>query len=95
MLVAVNPQSFAKDIASVRSGGYLIYDSTKKLHPDQIREDIHYIGIPMMALCMEHYQNPRQQQLFKNIVYVGALATLLDMEIQVIPYSNSYAMVTG
>jgi 2-oxoglutarate ferredoxin oxidoreductase subunit alpha len=84
LLVAVNPQSFAKDIASVKSGGYLIYDSTKKLHPDQVREDIQYIGIPMMALCMEHYQNPRQQQLFKNIVYVGALATLLDMDIQVI-----------
>ena len=84
MLVAVNPQSFAKDVASVKSGGYLIYDSTKKLHQDQMRDDIQYIGIPMMALCIEHYQNPRQQQLFKNIVYVGALATLLDMEIEVI-----------
>ncbi len=84
LLVAVNPQSFDKDVKSVRSGGYLVYDSTKKLHAEQIREDINYIGIPMMRLCMEHYQNPRQQQLFKNIVYVGALATLLDMEIEVI-----------
>lgn len=84
LLVGVNPQSYAKDIASVRPGGYFVYDSTKKLHHEFIREDIHYIGIPMMQLCMENYQNPRQQQLFKNIVYVGALAALLDIEVEVI-----------
>lgn len=84
VMVAVNPQSFAKDVASVKEGGYFVYDSTKKLHPEFIREDIHYIGIPMMQLCMDNYDVPRQQQLFKNIVYVGALATLLDVELDVI-----------
>ena len=84
LMVAVNPQSFAKDLASVREGGYFVYDSTKKLHPEFIREDINYIGIPMMQICMENYDVPRQQQLFKNIVYIGALATLLDVELEVI-----------
>jgi 2-oxoglutarate/2-oxoacid ferredoxin oxidoreductase subunit alpha len=84
LLVAVNPQSYAEDIKSVRPGGYLMYDSTKKLYEDFFREDIQYIGIPMMQLCMEHYRDPRHQQLFKNIVYVGALAALLDIEIGVI-----------
>lgn len=84
VMVAVNPQSFAKDVASVKEGGYFVYDSTKKLHPEFIREDIHYIGIPMMKICMDNYDVPRQQQLFKNIVYVGALATLLDIELDVI-----------
>ncbi len=84
LLVGVNPQSYAKDIAAVRPGGYFMYDSTKKLHHEFDREDIHYIGIPMMRLCMENFQHPRQQQLFKNIVYVGALAALLDIEIEVI-----------
>lgn len=84
LLVAVNPQSFSKDVASIKSGGYLIYDSTKKLHKEQMRDDIHFIGIPMMKLCMDNYKNPRQQQLFKNIVYVGALAPLLDMDVEVI-----------
>lgn len=84
LLVGVNPQTYTKDIASVRSGGYFVYDNSKKLHPEFFREDIHFIGIPMMQLCMENYTNPRHQQLFKNIVYVGALAALLDIEIEVI-----------
>jgi 2-oxoglutarate ferredoxin oxidoreductase subunit alpha len=84
LIVAVNPQTFAKDVASVVPGGYFVYDSTKKLHPEFIRKDIHYIGIPMMQLCMDNYDVPRQQQLFKNIVYIGALATLLDVEMGVI-----------
>lgn len=84
LIVAVNPQTFAKDVASVVPGGYFVYDSTKKLHAEFIREDINYIGIPMMQLCMDNYDVPRQQQLFKNIVYIGALATLLDVEMGVI-----------
>lgn len=84
LLVAVNPQSYKKDIASVKSGGYLVYDNTKKMHAEFIREDINYIGIPMMRLCMDHYDNARQQQLFKNIVYVGALSALLDIDMEVI-----------
>jgi 2-oxoglutarate ferredoxin oxidoreductase subunit alpha len=82
--VAVNPQSFKKDIAAVRSGGYLIYDSTKPLHPEFHREDIHFIGVPMMQLCMDHYSEPRQQQLFKNMVYIGALVELLEIELEVV-----------
>ncbi len=84
LLVGVNPQSLKKDIASVKSGGYFVYDSTRKLHAEFIREDINYIGIPMMKLSMEHYQVPRLQQLFKNIIYVGALVALLDIEMKVI-----------
>ena len=83
VLVAVNPATMKKDIESVLPGGYLIYDSSKVLHEDYIREGIHYIGIPMMAMVMEHYSVPRLQQLFKNMVYVGALIALLDMEMEV------------
>ncbi len=84
LVVGVNPQTYTKDIASVRPGGYFVYDNTKKLHAQYIREDIQYIGIPMMQLCMENYSVPRHQQLFKNIIYVGALAALLDIEVEVI-----------
>ncbi|MDF1695527.1 MAG: 2-oxoacid:acceptor oxidoreductase subunit alpha [Saprospiraceae bacterium] len=84
LLVGVNPQSLKKDIESVRPGGYFVYDSSKKLHADYIRADIHYIGIPMIKLAMEHYDRPRLQQLLKNIIYVGAVATLLDVEIDVV-----------
>lgn len=84
LMVAINPQSLAKDIASVRPGGFLVYDNTKKLYEDYIREDIHYVGIPMTQLCRDHYTDPRQRQLFKNIVYLGAVATLIDIELDVI-----------
>lgn len=84
LLVGVNPQSLEKDIASVKTGGYFVYDNSKKLHEQFIREDINYVGIPMMELSMQHYSAPRLQQLFKNIIYVGALAALLDMEMEVL-----------
>ncbi|HMQ07621.1 MAG TPA: 2-oxoacid:acceptor oxidoreductase subunit alpha [Saprospiraceae bacterium] len=84
IVVGVNPQSLEDDIASVRQGGYFIYDSSKKLHSQYLREDIHFIGIPMISLSMQYFQDPRHQQLFKNIIYVGALAALINMDMQVI-----------
>lgn len=83
-MVCVNPQSMAKDIASVRSGGYFLYDSTKQLYDDYIRPDIQYFGIPLMELCNAAYTDSRQRQLFKNVVYVGALSALLDIEFDVL-----------
>lgn len=83
LMVAVNPQSFAKDVASVRPGGYFLYDSSKKIHAEHIREDITYLGMPLMQMSNEAFSDPRQRQLFKNIIYVGALAALLDIEFKV------------
>ncbi len=84
ILVGVNPQSLKRDIESVTPGGYFVYDSSKKLHEEFIRTDINYIGIPMIKLAMEHYPVPRLQQLLKNMIYVGAVATLIDMEIDIL-----------
>jgi len=83
LMVCVNPQSLPQDVKSVRSGGYFVYDSTKILHPEFVREDITYIGIPMMEICLREYTDPRQRQLFKNMIYVGALSMLLDMDFEV------------
>lgn len=84
ILVGVNPQSFRDDVASVIKGGYFIYDSSKKLHAEYIRDDINMLGIPMMQLSMEHYELPRHQQLFKNIIYLGAVVALLDIDMEVV-----------
>ncbi len=84
LMVSVNPQSMLKDIQSVRTGGYFLYDNTKPLHKEYIREGITYLGIPLMGICMEQYSDPRQRQLFKNIIYVGALSALLDIEFAVL-----------
>src|ERR1051326_5735012 len=83
LMVCVNPQSMAADVASVKKGGYFLYDSTKKLHDEFIRKDINYIGIPLMEICNKEFSDARQRQLFKNIVYVGALSALLNIEFSV------------
>lgn len=84
LMVAVNPQSMLKDVKDVKAGGYFMYDSSKKLHPEYIREDITYLGIPLMQMCNEAYSDARQRQLFKNIIYVGALSALFNIEFSVL-----------
>lgn len=84
IMVCLNPQSLPKDVATVKPGGFFMYDSTKLLHKEHIREDITYLGVPMMEICLKEYSDPRQRQLFKNMIYVGALATLLDIELDTV-----------
>jgi 2-oxoglutarate ferredoxin oxidoreductase subunit alpha len=83
IMVCVNPQSMLADVGNVKTGGYFLYDSSKPLHSQYIRDDIHYIGIPLMEMCNDAFTDPRQRQLFKNIIYVGALAALLNIDFKV------------
>ncbi|HEV3042652.1 MAG TPA: 2-oxoacid:acceptor oxidoreductase subunit alpha [Roseiarcus sp.] len=82
LMVAMNPQTFAADVKSIEPGGYLFYDSSRPIPAGQLREDIVVLGMPLTDICTKEYREPRQRQLFKNIVYVGALAALLDIEIK-------------
>ena len=84
MMVAMNPQTWDADVAEVEPGGYLFYDSTRPLPADKFRPDIHVLGMPLTEICNAVYSDPRQRQLFKNIVYVGALSILLDVDARVI-----------
>ncbi|BAT61014.1 2-oxoglutarate oxidoreductase subunit KorA [Variibacter gotjawalensis] len=80
-MVAMNPQTWDKDVASIEPGGYLLYDSTKPMPATKFRPDITVIGVPLTAITNAEYKEPRQRQLFKNIIYVGALTALLDMDV--------------
>ena len=84
IMVCVNPQSMARDVASVEPGGYFVYDNTKDLDPALQRKDVNYIGIPLTEMCMKEYADPRQRQLFKNVMYVGALSAMIDIEFNVL-----------
>ena len=84
LMVAMNPQTWDRDVAEIEPGGYLFYDSTKPLPPSKFRNDITVVGVPLTAMCNAAYQLPRERQLFKNIIYVGALAALLDIELGII-----------
>ncbi|MCJ8307999.1 MAG: 2-oxoacid:acceptor oxidoreductase subunit alpha [Rhizobiaceae bacterium] len=84
LMVCVNPQSMEKDVASVEPGGYFLFDNTKPLAPHLKRDDITYFGVPLTQMCMREYDTPRLQQLLKNVVYVGVLAALLDIEFPIL-----------
>jgi 2-oxoglutarate ferredoxin oxidoreductase subunit alpha len=82
LMVAMNPQTWDKDIAEIEPGGYLFYDSTRTLPDSKFHDDVHVIGMPLTEICNREYADPRQRQLFKNIIYVGALAALLDIDLR-------------
>jgi 2-oxoglutarate ferredoxin oxidoreductase subunit alpha len=84
IMLSVNPQSMPKDVLEVEPGGYFIYDNTKPLDLRLIRNDINYIGIPLTQMTNTEYAEPRLRQLFKNVIYVGALAALIDMDFEVL-----------
>ncbi len=84
IVVAMNPQTFAQDVAAIELGGYLFYDSTRPIAPALLRDDVTVLGMPLTEICTAEYSDPRQRQLYKNIVYVGALAALLDIDLSVV-----------
>ena len=84
LMVAMNPQTWSEDIASIEPGGYLFYDNTKPMPASRFRDDINVIGVPLTEICNREYTDTRQRQLFKNIVYVGALSALLAIDPKVI-----------
>lgn len=84
LMVAMNPQTFAQDLAEIVPGGYLLYDATRPMNAARLREDVSVLGVPLTAICNAAYTDARQRQLFKNIVYVGALSHLIGMDAQVV-----------
>ena len=84
LMVAMNEQTIHSDINSVIPGGFVLYDSSKPLSEGLIREDVHYLPIPLKDICLTEFEKPSQRQLFKNIVYVGALAAFINIDFKVL-----------
>src|ERR1700691_3696031 len=84
LMVPMNPQTWDQDLAEVEPGGYLFYDSSKPLPKSKFRDDINVIGMPLTEISNREYTDSRQRQLFKNIIYVGALSALLDIDLSVV-----------
>ena len=80
LMVAMNPQTWDSDLKEIEAGGYLFYDNSKPLPKSKFRDDINVIGMPLTEICNATYSDPRQRQLFKNIIYVGALSALLEID---------------
>ena len=84
MVVALNPATYAKDVAAVREGGYLLYDSSWPLPKQLEREGITVLGVPFGKLCVEAFEGDRERTLLRNIAYTGSLAALLGIDMQVV-----------
>ncbi len=84
LMVAMNPQTWDKDLAEIEPGGYVLYDSSKNVPAARLRSDINAIGVPLTEMCNARYRDARERQLLKNIIYVGVLAALLGIEPDVV-----------
>ena len=84
MTVAVNGQTLFRDYQDLLPGGYFVFDSTKELPDNFKRKDVTVVGIPLTAMCNAEFKNPKLRQLLKNIIYVGSLAYLLDIDFTIL-----------
>ena len=84
LMVAMNAETYARDVKEVRSGGYLLYDSTWPLDEELARKDITFLGVPLAKMCNEIFNKSRERILMKNIAYVGALVALLDIDMEIV-----------
>jgi len=84
LIVAMNPESYARDIEDVVSGGWVLYDSTKELNHEFRRDDVTFIGVPLARMCVDQFEGARTRILMKNVMYVGALVALLDIDMAVV-----------
>ena len=84
LMVAMNPKTYEQDIAEVRPGAAVLYDSSWPLDEELRRADVMFLGIPLSHMCVENFKGARERILMKNIAYVGAMAALLSIDLGVI-----------
>ena len=85
LMIALNPQTWDSDVAEIEPGGYLLYDSTKPMPASKFRDDIVVLGVPLTALSNSLEGTiPRERQLLRNVIYLGALSALLGFEPEVV-----------
>src|ERR1700729_2570165 len=84
LMVAMNSQTYPRDVREVREGGFILYDSSWPLDKSLIRDDVTYLGVPLAQLCNEHFKDPRERILMKNIAYAGALIAAIDVDMEIV-----------
>ncbi|HUI79359.1 MAG TPA: 2-oxoacid:acceptor oxidoreductase subunit alpha [Bryobacteraceae bacterium] len=84
LTVAMNGQTYERDVREVRQGGYLMYDSTWPLDAALDRDDITFLGVPLASMCNEQFRDPRERVLMKNIAYAGSLCAVLNIDMSVV-----------
>ena len=84
LMVAMNAETYARDVKEVQPGGYVLYDSSWPLPDALLRSDVTFLGVPYAKLCNDAFAASRERTLMKNIAYAGTLAALLGIDMDVI-----------
>ncbi|MEO8213980.1 MAG: 2-oxoacid:acceptor oxidoreductase subunit alpha [Myxococcales bacterium] len=84
LVIAMNAETYARDVKEVRSGGYLLYDSTWPLDEKLMRDDVTFLGVPLAQMCNDIFKETRERILMKNIAYLGALVALLNIDTEIV-----------
>jgi len=83
LMVAMNSETYARDILELSPGGCLLYDSSWPRPALLRRKDVTVLGAPLARLCNENFEGARARILMKNIMYTGVIAALLDIDLEV------------
>ena len=84
LMIAMNPQTWDRDIKEIEPGGYVMYDSTRPMAASRFRDDIHAVGVPLTEIAATKFSDAKERQLLKNIMYVGVLSAMLGIDPEVI-----------
>ncbi|MBX9724137.1 MAG: 2-oxoacid:acceptor oxidoreductase family protein, partial [Candidatus Obscuribacterales bacterium] len=78
ILVAMNPQTAIEDVKSLRAGAVCV--SPVELMLDKVRSDVRHYQVPFGQLAAETTENIKLRKLVTNMIYVGVVAELLDID---------------
>lgn len=78
ILVAMNPQTAIDDVKDLRPGAVCV--SPKEMNLEKVRDDVTHYQVPFGDLANEATSNVKLRKLLTNIIYVGVLAHLLDID---------------
>jgi len=84
LMIAMNSQTYEQDIADVRQGGYVLFDSSWPLDAELLREDVTFLGVPLAQMCLENFNAPRERILMKNVAYAGAVVALIGIDVELV-----------
>jgi 2-oxoglutarate ferredoxin oxidoreductase subunit alpha len=77
-LVAMNPETAEEDTMSLAAGASVLYDEPLALH--KLREDLLFYAVPYDKIVAAVCPEAKLRKLVKNMVYVGVVAQLLEIE---------------
>ena len=79
VMVCMNPQTAEDDVMGLPAGASVVYDET--LRCDRYRKDLDFYPVPFQSMVKEVCPSVSLRRLVVNMIYVGVLAEMLDIEV--------------